>query len=49
MIYKIYYVYDKINKKYYYDFCKDNISKIELDTNIRRHYKNYKDNKSYNK
>ncbi len=48
MIYKIYYVYDKINKKYYYDFCKDNISKIELDTNIRRHYKNYKDNKSYN-
>ena len=34
MIYKIYYVYDKINKKYYYDFCKDNITNIELDTNI---------------
>tara|TARA_R100001086_G_scaffold33486_1_gene15190 strand:+ start:1135 stop:2166 length:1032 start_codon:yes stop_codon:yes gene_type:complete len=49
MIYKIYYVYDKINKKYYYDFCNGNVNIIDLDTNIRRHYKNYKDNKSYNK
>lgn len=47
--YIIYYVYDKYTHNKYYDFCLENTTKIDIDTNIRRHYKHYKNNEVYNK